>query len=517
MRKLSRILSGIILISAVLLLFTSCKYMKMDPPPDVEKGPPVPTVPCEPGDDINDNSCWLATASNMLAGAGYGTGNTVQARAEEIYGEMVANFGKECGGWTDAALSWWLGSANNSWPANPYTIVTVHGFKDPKLPWPHSTGSQVIGNELRRCKFVGLSISWPVAGPQIGRNGHAITAWGDNLGNSDELSLNPTEVAVTDSDRDDGGNVQRWEYDDYSNPNPDGANEGAGWYLNYSVPHPYIKHIVTLCPTDDPSDGLLTQKVVGSYSIHQSREEDHANDLHYRAWTDVDILSYKTRIDWTDEVSPTITEANPRRSITVDWDLSEHPVPYCTDVIITTEFVLAEYNSINYNDVRFSYPDRFDPTIIERHRNPDLQWVVKTAEIPNADQIPNVTGGYFIASFDIINPKLSINEQRIGKYRLIHEYNYNQDPEYHEFALAGSEGFIIENLHFGHSYGYLSTEDLWKFRNWLPIVNDTVPDTSYYLNEEPFIVKVDWDNMLTYPEGEIMPDDIKKEILEKQK
>ncbi len=32
-----------------------------------------------------DNSCWIATASNLLAGAGYGVGTTFQERADDIY------------------------------------------------------------------------------------------------------------------------------------------------------------------------------------------------------------------------------------------------------------------------------------------------------------------------------------------------------------------------------------------------------------------------------------------------
>ena len=43
-------------------------YMKLDPPADVDKAgvanPPI----------VNDNSCWMAKAANMLAAAGYGSG-----------------------------------------------------------------------------------------------------------------------------------------------------------------------------------------------------------------------------------------------------------------------------------------------------------------------------------------------------------------------------------------------------------------------------------------------------------
>ena len=55
----------------LILVASSCTYMKMTPPPDADK-----TF------TANNNTCYLATASNLLAGAGYGTGTSVQARAD---------------------------------------------------------------------------------------------------------------------------------------------------------------------------------------------------------------------------------------------------------------------------------------------------------------------------------------------------------------------------------------------------------------------------------------------------
>ncbi len=172
-------------------------WLKMDPPPDVDKSA---------HGHINMGTCWLATAANMLAGAGYGNGATVQLRADGIYTQLVAKFGLG-GGWTDQAIQWWLGSIHNTWPNNPYTVVTVYGNKSPKNPWANANGARFIGNELRRCQFVGVSISWPVAGAQIGTDGHAITGWGDD-GDNNPLQNNPSQLKVTDSDRDTGGNVQ---------------------------------------------------------------------------------------------------------------------------------------------------------------------------------------------------------------------------------------------------------------------------------------------------------------------
>jgi hypothetical protein len=486
----------------LLLLVTACIYMKMLPPPDVDKGPPTPTLPCNPGEPIVDNSCYLATASNLLAGAGYGTGNNVQSRAEEIYNEMVAQFGKECGGWTDLALSWWLNSANNTWSNNPYTVVTVYGNKSPKYPWSNSNGAQFIGNELRRCQFVGLSLSWPTAGTSIGSGGHAITCWGDHSGKN-TLTYNPSRVRVTDSDSDNGGDVQSYTYDSYTNPNPGGANEGNGWYIDYDPNHPYIKHIVTLCSTDNPSDNKLTQKVLGSYRIHQNSKLA-ATDLHYKVGTDVDILSYKTEISWETTNVPSINESSPRRLLTVSWDLSDKPVPYCTWVTVTTEFILPTWNAMEYSNVKFTYPK----TMVSKDF-PSLKWVIKTPLIDHADTIVNVTGGYVVGSYKIVNSQSLPDSQAVAEYRFIHEYSYNQSPEIHNFYLSGTPGYTATNVRFGHSYGYLSANELWNFRDW----KTDLAKEMFPLGDSTIMIPIMWIGQLPYPQGE----DIRGRIREKQK
>ena len=74
---------------AVLILGLSSSafgYLKMAEPPDVDK-------------QFVNLTCWLATAANMLAGAGYGYSSpdtsSVQARAEHIYSELVDHFGDD--------------------------------------------------------------------------------------------------------------------------------------------------------------------------------------------------------------------------------------------------------------------------------------------------------------------------------------------------------------------------------------------------------------------------------------
>lgn len=469
------------------VLVTACGYRKMDPPADSDK----------PGGIGTDNSCYLATAANMLAGAGYGDGATLQVRSADIYGDLTGQFGVANSGWTDVALNWWLGSANNTWPNNPYTVVTVLGNKSPKNPWANSNGPQYYGNELRDCCFVGLSISWPTAAASIGSGGHAITDWGDNFSDA-TLTLNPTDVAVSDSDRDTGGDEQVYTYDSYTSPNPGGANEGNGWYFDYSNNHPYIKHIITLCPTDDPTDFTLTQKVTGSYSLPQTGEVA-ATDLHYVVSTDVEILTYRTWIDWDTENDPVITESgNPTDQITVDWDLSDNPVPHGTDVTISTEFVLPSWNAMAYSNVHWTYPG--DGKSVKR--GPafvDIAWNIETPALSVEDRLPNnVTGGFVVGAFELIDTELSTVDT-VQQYRFIHEYSYNQDPEVHLLQLTGRPGALIRNLRLGNTWNYLETSQVAEFKDWL-----TVYDQVDELGKEPLRFKVDWTGKVAYPEGEII-------------
>lgn len=474
------------------VLLASCSYMKMNPPPDVDKNPFPPAV--------GDNSCWMATASNMLAGAGYGSGSTVQTRAEDIYNDLTANFGVMNGGWTDTALNWWLASAHNTWTSNPYTIVDVYGYKSPRYPWNAANGSQQIANNLRACNFVGLSISWPTAGSSIGSGGHAITSWGDGSWSpfrdyNDPISTDPSKVRLTDSDNEDGGNIQAYRYDSYTNPNPGGPNEGNGWYIDYDPNHPYIKHIAVLSPAELPGagGGVMIQRVVGSYKIHQSHKTS-ATDLHYKVGTDAEILSYITRINWQTENVPEIRDSQPqRRTLDVDWDLTDKPVPFCKWITITTEFILRNWNAISYEDVHFTYPPGTRFSVI-----PNISWEMRSELVPRAERIPNVSGGYVIAGFTILDPSKTSADRIVGEYRLIHQYSFTQSPEQHSLLLRGEVGYQVSQLSFGHSYGMLDTEALWEFDDWMTELGDS----TYALGDSLVAIPIDWSGRLPYPEGE---------------
>lgn len=117
-----------------------------------------------------------------------------------------------------------------------------------------------------------------------------------------------------------------------------------------------------------------------------------------------------------------------------------------------------------------------------------------TPVIDMAETIPNVTGGYIIGSFDVYNTKTP-NEPAIY-YRFVHQYLYNQSPEIHTFTLTGAPGFIVKNLLFGHSYGYPTEQELWKFENWM-----TKGGGTYTLSDIPVEIPINWKGQLPYPEG----------------
>lgn len=485
---------GTLLLAALLLgAAPGCAYMRMNPPPDADK-----TFLAA------NNSCYLATAANLLAGAGYGTGTTVQQRSDDIYGQLIAQFGTVNGGWTDAAMSWWLSSANNTWTTNPYTVVTVHGNKSPKNPWADANGAQTIGNELRANNLVGLSISWPVAGPTVGSGGHAITAWGDEVGSSrTHISANTTTVRLTDSDSEAGGDVQVYDYDAFASPNPGGANEGNGWYIDYDPNHPYIKHIVTLAPTTSPAGKANAQRVVGSYKIQQTNEVA-ATDLHYTVQTDTTVLSYFTSVDVAGAGTPAITEQQPRRGIVVDWTF-EKPVPAGTWVTIDTEFILPVWNAMTYQDVSFTYPKD------GRRPVPAFGWKIETPRVEKATAIPNVTGGYVVAALTLVDPRAPAGAAPVGEYRLVHQYGFDQSPEQHLLKVTGPRGLVATNLRIGHSYGFLQKGALWRFEQWLTRLDERLELDP----EKASDVRIDWTGKLPYPEGEDLRGRLREKTPEK--
>jgi hypothetical protein len=474
-------------------------YLKMNPPPDVDK------IDHNDWNGINYKpTCWVATAANMLAGAGYGDGNTVQKRADEIYDEICDGNIVDCcqTGWTDTALKAWLDSNDNKWKqTNPYKKITVYGepnCKSTRAPWRNPDLPKFLGNHLRSTAMAVLSINATPCETQ----GHAVTAWGDG-NDADELTGNPGKVKVSDSDYFSNWNqvVQTYTYDDYNNYckiDPCCSN-GVGWYFNYNYtppPHYRIDNVTLLTPepcASDPNIGS-TRQCVGSYKIKQNNSSGSATGLRYKVSSDK-MFWYQTSIDWDTNNPPTITEINnPPTQLQVSWDLNDNPVPYGTDVNITTrvEIPCSSVTGVSYSDVNFSYPQ---PGSLPFPYLYEIMWH-HHREPPGL--IPNATGGHVVGAFGIYIDPDGMN--KIAEYRFTTQYDYTEDPEYHEFFLdsASPQPYYVGNFRFGHSYASLEDKDLWKFDNWWFVYPVIEPIGT------PIEIGVDFSGrgLLPYPKGQ---------------
>jgi hypothetical protein len=54
----------------------------------------------------------------------------------------------------------------------------------------------------------------------------------------------------------------------------------------------------------------------------------------------------------------------------------------------------------------------------------------------------------------------------------------------------------VTNLRFGHTYGILTTKDLWKFEKWMTKIDEKI-----LLEEKKYEIKIDWEGKLPYPKG----------------
>jgi hypothetical protein len=469
-------------------------WLKMNPPPDIDK------VDYPPG---NAKSCWVAAASNQLAGAGYGDGNNVQERADDIYRELCGNLVDcNCSGWAETAISKWLGSEYNNYLNNPYIVANVYG-KDPnRPPYARTDLPEVIGNDLRKCYFISLSIRQPTCDANTGKGGHAVTCWGDNGADANNIDSNPTKVKITDSDYwDEKQILQTYAYDDYNNPNPgdtDDCNEGPGWYFNYDTTcHWYIDHFVTLEPCWNTHGWIAARTLVTSAKFSYNGNDPCALDLHYKISSDKQLLSYRTSIDWDTNHTPSFFEDT--NYVNVTWDLSDHPVPKGSTITATAEIIVPYIGvspMIEINNVLWT------PMLIQPL--PGARWWGQNHTLPGGSTfapVPNMCGGYVIYACTLY---AGPSGPPIGEYRGQFQYDYYEDPCLHEIIfLPEPATYFMGNFRFGHSYGLLMDDELPRFNDWKTILNDYPPFPP--LGARTFVL--DWTGQLPYPKGQdhIMP------------
>jgi hypothetical protein len=141
-----------------------------------------------------DNSCWIASASNMLASAGYASGDA-QAIYWDIVSSMTASwhtglFGWQDGGWQHEALDWYLTNRPDPTLTSTIDYYGVYSGRDrtSAQAWP-TDPFDLAADALAGGDDVGIVIH--------GNIYHAITFQGYD---SDPAAM---DFWVTDSDQDD--------------------------------------------------------------------------------------------------------------------------------------------------------------------------------------------------------------------------------------------------------------------------------------------------------------------------
>ncbi len=201
--------------------------------------------------DPGDNSCWQASAANLLGAAGYGTGDDAQLRADSMYDRLLTDLGWTSIGWPPSALTYWLceyGKNPDSGefkPENSYTDITVQN-KDNGLT---RADYNFLLNELERGQYV--SVLWE------GDPDHWMTLVGG------DRQRNDTRSVWRDSDKDQpgpGGASQ----EDYAN-----TFDGGIWKIDgYQKALQYV----TFCPGLNKPERAMREYDVAYYPTDRDND-----------------------------------------------------------------------------------------------------------------------------------------------------------------------------------------------------------------------------------------------------
>ncbi len=304
-------------------------------------------------------------------------------------------------------------------------------------------------------------MKFPTAPSSIGcinQAKHVITAWGDEQ-SSDDLSDNPAQISVTDSDQSTGEThaVETYNYDPYVDR----------WSIDYPTGiHPYFVNIVTLSRAhEDPCSGT-TYTVTDSITIENHGLND-ASALHYQVGVrDSDtICTYETSVSVDGGLildnAPQLVlvhQSTKHHYLLVDWEFDTGEVPPLKQVTITTKFTLPQKNTIYYEDVKFGYgdPPVFAPAI------PGFEWLIVTP----GWQTPG-SPGFVIGAFELFAD--AAGQTPIAQNYFQHEYSGDQDPYLHYFTLrplGDTADHYVGNLRFGYSNDELSETVLLAFTDF---------------------------------------------------
>lgn len=470
-----------LLITALFFAFIAgCGYLQVNPPPDVNIE-----------DQGNAKTNWQAVAANMLATAGYGEGENIQARAGQIFDQINRHFGSKLTGWTDAGLEWWLSSEHNKWPENPYKTINVIGNKQKKEPFANQLLPEILGRQARNGHILAVSLSWPpVTEGNKASGGHVLNYIGDSQ-KKNKVHDNPDHIRVSDPLRNTGGAIQTYPYDRFDAPNPQGLNSGNGWYIAYDPNHPFIKNVVTLSPVDKPMDVKKASTSLSSYRVKQPDPED-ATAFRFICESDSAFLDYEIFMDRETRKDPELFEKISTDSmISVNWPLAGRKSSDGESLTISTELALHAIHKMTHRDIYFKFGKN---NLLKAA--PDICWQIEFTEIKNV-RLANITGGYIVGSIEVIRPDSVIkSNDTFAELRFFTRYDIHESLLYHKLILCGEKGYRTGKVRLGNSFGKPSIEELWNFDNWMTTFNrhEELSDTLVY--------RLNWEGKILYPEGE---------------
>ena len=469
--------------SAIMIFLSSCGYLQVNPPPDVRAS-----------DDPEDHSAWLAAASNMLAAAGYGYGQDVQVRADRIYRQMTDHYGTTEEGWTDAALQWWLESAHNEWPENPYKAVMVIGNKQPPQPWADPGGATLIGNLLREGHIVSASLSWPdPENPGQGTGGHVLNCWGDDRGEK-KSQAPPEHLRVTDCHRNRGGIIQTYSYGAFIKSHPDGTT-WKGWSLSYDDHHPYIKHIILLSRVQHPFEGQLAfiNRILLPWTNSLSAR---ASMLSLDFLYDGDLFSFQSSLHLPGQQA--IKAGNARKEtgplrIFCEWDLGRNDLG--RDKTFTLELEsLGEWDS--WTGSGGGYLAMREEG--SRDSIPQFSFRISGSKASERYSGAPATGGYYILSLTFRrSDSLQGGVFEVFETSLMRQYPPGIDPEKPQLQVTAPAGYVLSTVKAGHSYGALDAGAQLEFASWMENL-----EPAHLFSEDTLTLSLNMLGLLPYPKGE---------------
>lgn len=352
--------------------------------PDVDKAGILQGQPVPPGPAANDNGCWAATAANILAAGGWGTGANAQARANSIYQDFVNNFKTNpvdlyltATGDCPSAAMWWLANIGTNpayagagfSPATTYVNFRVAGRT------LNETDYNFLLDELKRCQYVG--VKWNTGADTT----HGMTLVGGNYGpNAPNAPVPPgNQVSVWHNSDNEGAGTND---EVYINSSFAAGFPGRAWQMAVGAGTWTAEGYWTECPGAPKPVNAITTLDVHRYIGLTSPQLPDGGNLPLHCDPEVQMRTTGTMHG---------TYAGPGQQTEAYWD------PQDPRALVVPNKVVANmqkrlYVLIDFNDPlpQQIVPDIFvvdDQNII--HINPIATWAADNGEVMLEYDFPN--------------------------------------------------------------------------------------------------------------------------------